>query len=87
MRQGFTLIELLVVMVIIVVIMGLVMPMGSKLLNSFEKQAQKIEDEHSLQISKAYAFIEATPKDINLSFGNYHISLKGVISEISNDNR
>ena len=85
MRRAFTLIELLVVIVIIVVIMGLVMPVGSKLLDAFEKQALKTEDAHKLQMAKAYSFIQAKPTDINLSIGTYHISLKGVINEISND--
>ena len=85
MRSAFTLIELLVVMVIIVVIMGMVMPVGKKLLQGFESLSQVSEETHKLQMTKAYAFIEATPKDVNLSIGRFHISKKGVVHAFSND--
>ncbi len=85
MRPAFTLIELLVVIVIIVVIMGMVMPVGKKLLQGFESLSQVSEETHQLQMAKAYAFIEGTPKDINLSIGDYHITEKGVVYALSND--
>jgi len=71
--------------VIIVVIMGMVMPVGKKLLQGFESISQVSEETHKLQMTKAYAFIEAEAKDINLSIGNYHITKKGVVHALSND--
>ena len=85
MRSAFTLIELLVVIVIIVVIMGMVMPVGKKLLQGFEGIAQVSEENHKLQMTKAYAFIEGRSKDINLSIGRFHITRKGVVHALSND--
>ena len=85
MRPAFTLIELLVVVVIMVVVMGMVMPVGKKLLQGFENLSQVSEDNHKLQITKAYAFIEATPKDLNLSIGRFHISEKGVVHALGHD--
>jgi len=87
-RTAFTLIELLVVMIIMVSIVGLVMPKGSKMLSSFEKSLDKTKEIQKLSKERSYAFFGAKNVDINLSSGNYHIPNKGVISkdETSYDN-
>lgn len=87
-RKGFTLIELLVVMVLIVVIMGLVMPKGAKMLSSFEKSVQKTKDIQRVSKESSLAFLSSTEKTVKVLDIKYHISKKGVISkdEKSDDN-
>ena len=82
-------IELLVVMVIIAVIMGLVMPMGSKMLSSFQEYTQRVSEKHEFKSHQAYAFIEA--RDVNATYEGVHykISSKGIVEHYaqSNDDR
>lgn len=88
MKSGFTLIELLVVMVILTVIMGLVVPSGSRMLSSFEKSIQNIKDKHMLSLQIADAFIGAKDTNISLAGGSYRITKKGLLvkDETINDN-
>jgi len=88
MRSGFTLIELMVVMVIMTVVMGLIIPKGSKMLDSFQNYISKTKDMQTLSKERSMAFIEAKEKTLNILDSNYHISSKGVLTkyETSNDN-
>ena len=86
MRQGFTLIELLVVMVIMVVVMGVVMPQGSKMLDSFQKQLEKKKASQEIQKQKSISFLQAKEQTIKLLGKTFIISNKGVLHESSNDN-
>jgi len=82
MRSAFTLIELLVVMIIMTVIMAMIAPKGSKMLDSFQKSVQKTKDIQKLSKERSLAFVRAQAKDLNISEKSYHISSKGVISEL-----
>ena len=88
MRKAFTLIELLVVMIIITVVMGMVVPQGSKMLDSFQKSIEKTKDQQKLSKERSYAFIRAQETNIDILDAHYHISSKGVLTkyEKSNDN-
>ena len=88
MKQGFTLIELLVVMMILTVIMGLIVPKGSKMLDAFERTVNKLEDKHTLSQEVSKAFLGANEKFIDILDKNYYISSKGVLTEYEkiNDN-
>ena len=87
MKKGFTLVELLVSLVILILVMALVMPRGSKMLENFQRSMQKTKDRQKLSKACASSFLEAQQRDINISSKIYHISSKGVILEKSNDNR
>ena len=88
MRAGFTLIELMVVMVIMTVVMGLIIPKGSKMLDSFQNYISTTKDKQTLSKERSMAFIGAKEKTLNILDSNYHISSKGVLTkyETSNDN-
>ncbi len=88
MKKGFTLIELIVVMVIMTILMSMVMPKGSKMLESFERNLQKTKDTQKLSKERSMAFIYAKEKTIDILNATYHISSKGVLTkyEKSNDN-
>ena len=81
MRKAFTLIELLVVMIIMTVIMAMIVPKGSKMLDSFQRSVQVTKDIQKLSKERSLAFIQAQAKDINISGKSYHISSKGVLRE------
>ena len=88
MRKAFTLIELLVVLVIMVFVMGMIIPQGSKMLSGFEKRVSITKDKQKLSKLKAMSFLEAKEENITLLGINYFISNKGVITkyEKSDDN-
>lgn len=79
MRQGFTLIELLVVIILMVVLMGITAPMGSKIFHQFQNYVRKIEEHHKVNKSKIFSFIEAEEKHIIINDVNHTISDKGAI--------
>lgn len=81
MRRGFTLIELLVVIILMVVILSLTAPMGSKIFNQFKQYVKKIETKHYINQEQSFAFIEAKERNFILDDKNYTISVKGVIHQ------
>ena len=81
MNRAFTLIELLVVMVIIVVIMGLVMPKGAKLVSGFENEMNRVQEFHDFKLNQAYCFIKVEAKTVKFEDKIYKISKKGVVTE------
>jgi len=88
MKAGFTLIELLVVMIIMVTIMGLVIPKGSKMLDGFQNSLNKTKDKQKLSKERSLSFLGAKEQTIDILGASYHISAKGVVTkyEKSNDN-
>ena len=80
-RPAFTLIELLVVMVIIALVMGMVMPMGSKMLKSFTTFTEDAKDYRHFKETQFYAFIEANATLIEYKNIRYNISDKGIVQE------
>jgi len=83
MRAAFTIIELLVVLTIITLVMGLVVPKGSKMLKSYENSIKKIERDQQLSKAKAKAFLQATEIEVNIDMSVYCISKKGILFEKS----
>lgn len=79
MRRGFTLIELLVVIILMVVILSLTAPLGSKIFKQFKDYIKKTEIKHQLNQEQAWAFIEARERKIIFDDQNHTISSKGVI--------
>ncbi len=75
-------------MMILTVIMGLVVPKGSKMLESFEKTVNKLQDKHTLSQEVSKAFLHSKEKYIDILDKNYHISSKGVLTQYEkiNDN-
>lgn len=88
MRKAFTLIELMVVTIIMVVVMGLVIPKGAKMLSSFETNLKKTKSLQELSKERSFAFLQAEEKTYKTDQKVYTISPKGVISqnEKSDDN-
>ncbi len=89
MRKGFTLIELLVVMIILTVIMSMVVPKGSKMLDGFTKRIETTKEKQNLSKQRSMSFIQAKAQTLKMSNGSsYDISEKGVLTkhEKSNDN-
>lgn len=89
MKNAFTLIELLVVMVVIALVMGMVVPMGSKMLSSFTNYTEDAKDYNAFKAKQFYSFIEANQTQATYLGKDYTISSKGVIREItsSDDDR
>lgn len=79
MKKAFTLIELLVVLVIITVVMGLVIPLGSKMLSNFENSLNTIKQKHKLSLDRSYAFIKSKEENVTINGIAYTISTKGVL--------
>lgn len=89
MRHAFTLIELLVVLIILVVVMSMVMPQGSKMLDSFEKNLKNTKEEQNLSKQRSISFLQSKAQTLQMSDGTtYDISEKGVLTkhEKSDDN-
>jgi len=86
MKRAFTLIELLVVLVIMTVIMGLVIPQGSKMLDSFKNSVSKIQQKHQLSLDRSSAFIKAEEKKVQMDGIEYDISAKGVLEKDEKSN-
>lgn len=75
-------------MIIMVVIMSLIMPKGSKMLDSFQNSLNKTKDKQNLSKERSLAFIHSEEKNLDTQDASYHISAKGVLTkyEKSNDN-
>ena len=86
MKRAFTLIELLVVLVIITVVMGLVIPLGSKMLSDFQSSIDTIKQKHTLSLDKSYAFIKSKEKNVTIKDIPYIISTKGVLLKYEKSN-
>ena len=86
-RHAFTLIELLVVMVVIALVMGMVMPMGSKMLKSFTTFTEDAKDYRHFKETQFYAFIEANASQIQYQEKKYTISAKGIVQELTDDSK
>jgi len=81
MKDAFTLIEVLVVIILMVVVLSVVTPMGSKIFNQFKAYTKKSEDIHLLHQEQAFAFIKGAEKHLLLNDVNYTISPKGVLTQ------
>jgi len=86
MRRAFTLIELLVVLVIMVLVMGVVIPRGVKMLESYNQSLLNLEFDQNLSILRANAFLEAKKVYVTHTNKEYEITKKGIIIETGNDN-
>ena len=84
-RHAFTLIELLVVMVVIALVMGMVMPMGSKMLKSFTTFTEDAKDYRHFKETQFYAFIEANASKVKYQDKYYAISAKGIVQETTDE--
>ena len=87
MRSGFTLVELLVVLAIMTIVMGVVVPQGINMLNSYEHSIQKSEKKYRLLNMKAESFLHLQEYNITIDGKFYQTTIKGVANEISNDYR
>ncbi len=78
----------MVVMVILTVLMAMVVPKGSKMLDSFQRSIQVTKDKQTLSKKRSLAFLQAKETTIDILGFSYHISDKGVMTkyEKSNDN-
>ena len=81
-RHAFTLIELLVVMVVIALVMGMVMPMGSHMLKSFTNFSEDAKAYRAFKEAQFYAFIEANSTQVEYQGDTYEISTKGFAQKV-----
>jgi len=86
MKQAFTLIELLIVLVIMVLVMGVVVPQGAKMLDRYQKNFKRMEAKQKLSQSKAYAFLTLQEQNNSIDDKNYTTNIKGIVLEKSYDN-
>jgi len=86
MSKAFTLIELLIVLVIMVLVMGVVVPQGAKMLDRYNKYFDKVQAKQKLSQSKAYAFLTLKEQYNSIEDVNYTTNIKGIIIEKSYDN-
>ena len=85
-REAFTLVELLVVLTIMAVVMGVVVPIGSKMLNRFKGSIQKNKEVQNLSKMRADSFITLQEHNATVESKVYKTTKRGVIIETSKHN-
>jgi prepilin-type N-terminal cleavage/methylation domain-containing protein len=78
-RNGFTLIEVLVVLVLLTIIMGVIVPAGSKMLGQFSETAQSAERNVDQQMLRLKAFIHAQDTNVSFEGRQYTYKANGVV--------
>ena len=71
------------------VIMSMVVPKGSKMLDGFQKSLETTKERQNLSKKRSESFLQAKAQHVEMSDGSsYDISKKGVLTkyEKSNDN-
>jgi len=68
-------------MIILVLTMALIMPQGTKIVESVEKKIKIVKNDHNLSQIRSNAFLKAKDNKVKLFGKSYHISAKGFISE------
>lgn len=61
--------------------MSVIIPKGSKMLESFEKSLLRTEQNQQLSKNRSNAFIKAENRELAIANKKYYISSKGIISE------
>ena len=61
--------------------MSIIIPKGSKMLDSFEKSLLKTAQNQELSKNRSDAFIKAEDREVTVANKKYYISSKGIISE------
>ena len=87
MRSAFTLIELLVVLAIMTLVMGVVIPQGSKMLLGYEHTMNRLKEEENLSRMRARAFLENQEYNVTVEGILHRCTIEGVDIEASNDHR
>lgn len=83
MKSGFTLVELLVVLAIMTIVMGVVVPLGSKMLHSFQSSVEKNKEVQNLSKMRADSFITLQEHNVTVGTKEYRTTKRGVIIETS----
>jgi prepilin-type N-terminal cleavage/methylation domain-containing protein len=87
MRAAFTLVELLVVLVIMTLVMGVVIPQGSKMLSGYEHTMGRLKEEENLSQMRARAFLEVQEYNVTVNGVLHHCTVEGVDLEERDDHR
>ena len=69
-------------MIIMTTIMAMVMPKGSKMLDSFSKNLEITKDKQKLSKERSLAFLQAKEKTIDILDASYYISEKGFLTKL-----
>ncbi|UCN00588.1 prepilin-type N-terminal cleavage/methylation domain-containing protein [Sulfurimonas sp. SWIR-19] len=85
-RKAFTLVELLVVLVIMTVVLGVVVPIGSKMLSRFEGSLNKNKELQNLSKMRADSFITLQEHNVTVGIKEYRTTKRGVVIETSQYN-
>ena len=82
-RRAFTLVELLVVLAIMTVVMGVVVPIGSRMLSHFEQSLKKNKEFQKLSKMRADSFITLQEHNVTVGTHKYRTTKRGVVIETS----
>jgi len=85
-KNAFTLMEMLVVIILLVTILSLTVPMGSRIFKQLKGMINRVDVIHQLDQEKSFAFIGAYATTIVIEDINYSISEKGVVSKNETSN-
>jgi len=85
-KSAFTLMEMLVVIILLVTILSLTIPMGSKIFKQLQKMINHVDVNHQLGLKRSFAFIGASATTLVIKDINYSISEKGVVTKNETSN-
>ena len=78
--------EMLVVIILLVTILSLTVPMGSKIFKQLKGMINRVDANHQLGLDRSFAFIGASATTVVIEDVNYSISEKGVVTKNETSN-
>ena len=82
-RTAFTLIEILVTLIMLTIIMAVVVPVGSNMLDQFSRITEQNRAEHDFQLKRMQAFAQGKTEYVMYEDLNYTLKSNGIMLHVS----